>query len=368
MENVKTIMKYLEISGILLLLLSIAAAESIGTADPDNSTSLDIPCIEVEKDGQKTTTLCPTATLTSEQEKIINELEQKRKPIINSSSIIFASGYSIATSPGLEPNTAKDKEYYIIQFYSSLDKVDADTRNKLDKSGIVLLNYVTNNAFYAKIPAAAFEPLTDLIAEKAVRYAGPIPLAAKIKPEFLEEAQKNPAEVYNIVVKLFEKPTAFQLVVLNNYMGVYSSSDTTYFVYGTAKGEELEKICNLDFVKGVEKETQLTLFGESSSSNNTYVVIFREWTAENKKQVISIEGIEFIRDTTVGEEGYPAILISANQSTVEKIKEFSFVLDIKPAEEVKDVMPRSETKMTTSLPVFSVIFLILFVWWIKRRD
>lgn len=103
------------------------------------------------------------------------------------------------------------------------------------------------------------------------------------------------------------------------------------------------------------------------SKVDTYIVIFREWTSNNREQVLSVEGVNYVNDTTFGDQGYPALIISTNQSTADKIKEYNFIYDVQPVVIVPDVMPRAETKMTTGLPVFSVIFLILFIWWIKRK-
>lgn len=169
-----------------------------------------------------------------------------------------------------------------------------------------------------------------------------------------------------IALPFEERPYAIECYGLDNPVKVKKEDAWERYTVGGCLNVRVQN--DTAIVNEMPLPLESKVVEESSSSSNTYVVIFREWTAENKKQVISIEGIEFIRDTTVGEEGYPAILISANLSIAEKIKEFSFVLDIKPAEEVKDVMPRSETKITTGLPVISVILLILFVWWIKRRD
>lgn len=189
-------------------------------------------------------------------EIVVGELEQEAKPVDNS-SIIFVSGYSISKSPGLEPDIAKNKDYYLIQFYSPLDRVDPETLNELEELGVALLDYIPNNAFYAIIPEDAFEPISDLIAENRIRYVGEIPSAAKIEPDAFELAQKNPDKSYKINVKFFEIPTMFQVLVFDEQMTDFAVPVDEKYAFGTAKGKDMLKIYELDFVKWVEMETPI---------------------------------------------------------------------------------------------------------------
>ncbi|MFA4935295.1 MAG: hypothetical protein WC568_05615, partial [Candidatus Methanoperedens sp.] len=241
----------------------------------------------------------------------------------------------------------------------------------LGKLGVVLLDYTQDNAFYAKIPQDAFEFLSTLIAEKKIRYIGTIPSEAKIKPEFLKEAQKNPDELYQIVVYLLEEPTESNLKNLKEYMQIHSYSDVTYLVYGDAKGSKLSKIYDFTFIKLIEPETPLELFTNNitDSGNNTYIVIFREWTPNNREQVLSVKGVTYVTDTTFGNQGYPAIIISSNQSTANKIKEYNFIDDVQSVVMAQDVMPKAEekTRELNELPIISLIVIILFCYRIRHR-
>ncbi|MDO9098118.1 MAG: hypothetical protein Q7U60_08355, partial [Candidatus Methanoperedens sp.] len=107
----------------------------------------------------------------------------------------------------------------------------------------------------------------------------------------------------------------------------------------------------------------------TDSGNNTYIVIFREWTPDNREQVLSVKGVTYVTDTTFGNQGYPAIIISSNQSTADKIKEYNFIDDVQPVVIAQDVMPKAieNTRELNELPIIALIVIILFCYRIRHR-
>ena len=77
------------------------------------------------------------------------------------------------------------------------------------------------------------------------------------------------------------------------------------------------------------------LYEKAYSDNRTpYGVEFPTWIQEYRDQVLSLEGVIYIKDTISyvrDPEGYPAIIIATTPETADEIKEFDFVIDIKPA-------------------------------------
>lgn len=150
-------------------------------------------------------------------------------------------------------------------------------------------------------------------------------------------------------------------------MQIYSYSNVTHFVYGDAKGYSISKIYNLTFVKLIENATPLKLFTDNigNSANDTYIVIFKEWTPDNKNQVLSVEGVHYVRDTTFGDQGYPAIIvIISNQSSVGKIKDFNFIYDVQKVVQSKNVMPKSTNGLEFSI---ILIVIILLSYKVRRK-
>ncbi len=304
-----------------------------------------------------------TANLTDEQMKYIQDIQAQKKHI-NSSEIRFLSGYTVSKPHGIEQNIPQNIAYYVIQFYSPLADVDVAARDKIEEAGIVLLEYIQDNAFYAKVPQSAFSTITSLIADEKIRYLGTVPYDAKISQQIIEDVQTNPDSDYNIVVHLFEKPTKDQLRTFGEYMRIDSYSDVTYFVYGTAKGSEIAKIPNQDFVKLIEKENPVSI---SSIKNNQFIVIFREWSAPNKEQVLSVEGVQYVKDTTYGDQGIPAIIISAEQPSLDKIREFNFVSNVQPVISAIDPMPKVTTVDNSSiLLVIAILVVVVIALFIKK--
>lgn len=350
---------------LILFIIAIAPMECFATSN--NTGYLDTPIIINESDEQKSENISHSITFTSEQEKHIQDIRDKKQKI-NSSSIRFSSGHSILKSPGINPNLDTDARYYVLQFYSPLNYLDLETHTEIEKSEIILEDYIPDNAFYAIIPSSEFENIRSLIDMGKIRYVGSIPPEAKVSQQFVSDIQENPIATYEIVVHLLEDPDEAQLKTLKKYMQIYSYSSVTHFAYGNIKGDNIFELLNLTIVKFIEPQIPIKLSTENiifdNEFNNTYIVVFREWTPDNKEQVVSGEGVQYIRDTTFGEQEYPAIIISSNEGSIEGIKAYNFIRDVQPViiEQVV-VPPKNEL---AALPLIFTIIIFFICYQIKR--
>ena len=230
--------------------------------------------------------------LTPEEKQKIEEINAS----INLSVIRFGSGYTKYIKPGIDKNLTTDSEYYLIQFYyplypSAFGSVDEETRNALKQLGVVFLDSIDYHTYYAKIPPEAFDTLESLVDTGKIRYMGNIPAEAKIRPELLAKAQEKPYDLYFIVVKLFEDDET-KVNELKKIMQIESYSKITHNVFGDARGSNIVKIYNLDFVRWVEEETPARVSqskpeNQESTESQKYIVVFREITPEYKDKVLS---------------------------------------------------------------------------------
>lgn len=362
------------------LILSILLSSMFSGVSAQNNTvngSLKTPIIEIDKYTGEQLSTPPLSNLTTEQEAILQEKIHQKKKAINESLIHFRSGYSIHTLSGIDPNIEYSSQYHLIRFYGDLASVDKDIRDTLNQLGVTLFDYVPNYAFYAKIPSESFDTLGSLVNTKKIRYIGDIPEEAKIRSELLTKAQTNSSDTFRISVHLFKDVSETQLSALKRVMEVDSYSDTTHFAYGSASGSNIANICRLDFVKWIEEETPARLSqskpeNQEYTESQKYVVVFQEMKPEYKNKVLSVRGVEYVRDTTFGTEEYPSIIISGDQESVEKIKEFNFVIDVRRVSEAKDVMPRAQSSLneiiTEVIMVGVIIILLIFgVIYLERR-
>ncbi|NOQ55281.1 MAG: hypothetical protein GQ477_00585 [Nanohaloarchaea archaeon] len=265
------IKKYFIVIFMSVLIPTIAFAETINDTQIHPGT-LDTPQINP-----------PTQGVVLTEEEMIRRQEQidqflnrsSKKDNFNSSNISFISDHKISISPGLAQNISYDAGYYVIQFYASLGSVDVTTRDKIEELDIALLQYINDNAFYAKIPKSAFDSIDGLVLDKKIRYVGNIPLDAKIRQAFQEELKNNSDSMYGVTVFLFERPTISQLIKLELDMDVYSYSDVTYFVYGSASGNDIVDISKMDFVKFIERQASASVSSADNDDKMSDIEVLR---------------------------------------------------------------------------------------------
>ncbi len=363
MANSKMFWKYGVVLACVIVLFVVSINLIMATVH-----NLITPIIEINKSIDTPYTSPNNLSLEelTQTEKMVEEKREK----INTSLVLFRSSYSITTSPGIEQNIGYNNDYYLIQFYGDLASIDKETRDTLEQLGVTLFDYVPNNAFYAKIPLESFDRLGSLVKIKKIRYIGSIPEKAKIGSELLTKAQTNSSDTFRIVVHLFEDVSGEQLATLKRNMRVESFSDTTHFAYGSASGDNIVNICRLNFVKWVEEETPARVLSEYTNQN--YIVVFQEMKSEYRNKVLSIEGVEYVKDTTFGTEEYPAIIVSGAKESIEKIREFDFVTDVRQINEAKDLMPKVEPAlkdftMVVILVGIIVILLVFSAIYLRRR-
>ncbi len=296
------------------------------------------------EDGSNVITLTPEQL--AEADRLIEEYEKKYSQDPN--RIRFGSGHIITATAGtvdadiLANGKTSGNDYYLIQFYTDMADLDKETRDTLNQIGCILYPG-TENAFYAKIPPEALDTVISLVNSGKVRYLGRIPIEAKIRPELLSKMQANPDKSFQIIVQLFDNPDSSQMNQLGDIMqfnsNYYSILDT---VYGTVPGNRIQDIIDLSFVRWIGEQSystvgdiDVTSATEVTQDKQDYLVVLNIESAQNKNNVLTVSGVEYIQDavyTGTDNEEYPAIAIYANEQAAEQIKNLDSVIAVSPIE------------------------------------
>jgi hypothetical protein len=143
--------------------------------------------------------------------------------------------------------------YFVLQFNTLPDEA---TRRELEQAGIRLGDFVPENAYQAYLPADALPTLEKLIESGNLRYAGPIPLEAKLQPELATKIQADPQASYAVVVHLFVRPPEDVKRQLESWMDVTGTSfGPINIIEGSVKGANISNILAMPLVKWVEERT-----------------------------------------------------------------------------------------------------------------
>ena len=229
---------------------------------------LDKIFIEVDKSsGQLVKPISKSLTL--EEKSYIEKKNEEKRRKIDVNLVTFRSGYALsinATQVKYLPEVNETISYILIQFYNDLASVDKETINRLEKANVTLLEYISSYTFYAKVPIDSFRELNELIKEGKIRYIGSIPLEAKIEEQLLNEVRERPNAIFNITVHLFEELNDTQYNLLKSLMKVTSYSEIIHVTYGSAVGSDVQKICQLNFVKYVGKIHRLRFLNNDGTT------------------------------------------------------------------------------------------------------
>lgn len=149
--------------------------------------------------------------------------------------------------------------YFVLQFSTLPDET---ARQELEKAGIVLGDFIPENAYQAYLPADALPALEKLIADGDLRYAGPIPPEAKLQSELAAKIEADPQASYEVVVQLFAEPPEAVLKEIEGWLEVTSSSfGPVNILEGEVKGTEISDLITVPLVKWVEERIPADLGG-----------------------------------------------------------------------------------------------------------
>lgn len=240
---------------------SMHLAEKMGGNSTLTTENLKSSVIEYDKEtGKQLASISVSIedVLGTEQIVEIAREEKEKRDAIDEGEVTFRSGFALRTTPGILEevsaqlvNGAGYDTYYFIQFG---EPVDQEVRNDLEKDGVVFYNYIPNYAFYAKIPVGLHEILQEKVNAGKIRCVGTIPPEARIGKGLLHEAEKYSAAEFNITVQFFEKTDPSQLDAIKGLMQIDAYAEGPLcFVEGTANGDSVQQIRNLNFVKWVEE-------------------------------------------------------------------------------------------------------------------
>ena len=149
--------------------------------------------------------------------------------------------------------------YFVLQFNSLPDE---ETRRQLEQAGILLGDFVPENAYQAYLPPQALPTLEELMDDGKLRYAGPIPPEAKLQPELAANIEADPQASYEVVVQLFAQPPEQTMQQFESLMKVTGSSfGPVNIIEGQIKGSDIQTLLELPLVKWVEERTPADLGG-----------------------------------------------------------------------------------------------------------
>jgi hypothetical protein len=373
--------------------LSTIGSENI-TTQSDNIPS-PVQIADVDKQtGKQLRTESTVITLTPEQLAEIQRQIEEKKKLVYTSQIRFPSRYIINVSDGTidgniqDNGKTSDNDYYVIQFYTDMASVDKDTRDSLQRSGCILYNHISNNAFYAKIPPESLDTVISLVVAGKVRYLGHIPIEAKISPGLLAKTKENPNNSLNLTVQVFKDTSDSEINTLGRILQIdyhyYSKGDT--FIFGETPASSIKDIIALSFVQWVEEESHLYFFNSDNTSEITeireYLVVLGTMTAEYRNRLLAISNIKYIGDTNyidTNNKKYPALVISTDPATAEEIKNLDFVIAVSPIDNTYaspnpplnvETMKLTNTKLIITVITAIILFIIviIIIYLRKRRS
>ena len=156
-----------------------------------------------------------------------------------------------------DPGAHEAVRYWLIQFRYPFP---TDARHRLEDAGVVFYDYLDVAAFYARVPAEAEPLLKAMLREGEVRHVGRIPAEAKVKPALVAGAVREPALEREIVVLTFDEPTPPQQEELGRLMTIEGrSTGPIHFVEGRARASSILALVNLDSVRWVEEQSEVSL-------------------------------------------------------------------------------------------------------------
>jgi hypothetical protein len=341
------------------------------------------------EDGSNVITLSPEQL--AEADRLIEQY--KKKYATDPNSIRFQSGYIITLTAGtvderiLENGKTSGNDYYLIQFYTDQADLDKETRDTLNQIGCHLYPG-TENAFFAKIPPEALDTVISLVNGGKVRYLGQIPTEAKISPELMTEAQENPNNSLRLNMQIFKDTSDSDIATLRQFMQIYYEDDT--YISGEAPAGNIKDIIALNFVQWVEKPCRPSTSSQNNDGTSAaaipqeygdYLVVLNIESAEYRNNILAINGVEHIQDaiyTSVNNQEYPAIAISANEQDVEQIRNLDYVIAVSPIAGISPApvaLPGGETSEATNTRlviiagIFAVLVLaiVIIIYLIRRR-
>jgi hypothetical protein len=135
--------------------------------------------------------------------------------------------------------------YVVLTFDTTLD---SSLEERLEAAGVALYDPLGNHSYQAYLPASAVEVLDELEADERLTDIALIDPESKVRGSF-----DDPAATYDVVVHLYDTPTADETAALEEGLTVLRTGEgVMHFVEGKATGAQIRALVALPFVKAVE--------------------------------------------------------------------------------------------------------------------
>ena len=190
-------------------------------------------------------------------------LEADKLQLLDSSQLIYPSGYHQPVQPGLdaawreEINASGAPVYGVIQFKQPFD---TGARVELENAGVSFYNYVEGGGLYCLISANVLPLLQELHEAGRVLYAGPLPPEAKLSAALAEEIQSlAPDARINVEITLFASLSDAQRQELSQWVSIEdeASSETAqmYLIQGSVEVQYIPDLLSFPVIRWIDKVT-----------------------------------------------------------------------------------------------------------------
>lgn len=203
----------------------------------------------------------PTSDVVQDLDSEVEGLIADKSAELDASRLIYRSGFQQQMVPGLDPawmaqiaalsDIFESQGFGVIQFPLPFDTT---VRTELEEAGVQFYNYVEGGGLYARVPSEALATLQTLFAAGQVRYAGAIPLEAKLDNFLLDSLNNGEGEALNVTVQLFDVPTEDQLNQIETLLQVerHSLHPTLPLLQGVSQNHDISALASMPYVRWVE--------------------------------------------------------------------------------------------------------------------
>lgn len=177
---------------------------------------------------------------------------ESKRTAIDPTEILFRGGYAKHPAPGLDPELrGVPQGPLVVQFPAAIRR---EWRFALEQQGVLIRDYVQNNAFVVEVPETGGEALLAWLDQGFLRYVGPLPVEARIDRDLLARARSAmSSEPEQITVRMMHDPSPPESVALGSLLAVEMlRNDSRPSARGFALTGDLERIAALPFVAWVE--------------------------------------------------------------------------------------------------------------------
>jgi len=229
---------------------------------PKPSPRFNIPTLHVQSRFDKLIPSPSQTELTSQQKKLIEDIEKQKGKKVDKHSIKFASGQRVKAASAvsmpydaLSALKTPGKKYYLVQFNPDLITTVTANENALKQTGLKIVGRKPYSVFIVAADQVNEKQLLTLLKDKTINHFEPVPLEARLNNKYLNVADKSPQKLFKMAIMLYEDCGEAEVNILKKYCRVIAPlSQVSNLIHVEAKGNTVREINNLEFVRWVDEE------------------------------------------------------------------------------------------------------------------